>query len=226
MCSKLTAVLRRAWHGQAGFTLVEVIVMMSVFTIGILGTLAVANLAVRTGVENEQRVVSANLSREGVELVRAIRDSNWAAMSEDTGPDCWDYYRTSAATAGQPFPTPFACSPRFQSLSNETSFTAYPNTGNGMPYLVQQGSTNTKSAAYRLCQNATTGVYVPSAAVCGAESGTYYRRVTVQRVKDLGIDADDGAQKWSIRVRSYVSWPGRSAGDIVTEEYLTDWRKP
>ncbi|HEY8109121.1 MAG TPA: prepilin-type N-terminal cleavage/methylation domain-containing protein [Patescibacteria group bacterium] len=224
MSNRSVGIVRDAWRGQAGFTLVEVIVMMSVFTVGILGTLAVANLAVQTSVDNERRVVSANLSREGVELVRAIRDSDWAAMAEDTGPDCWDYYPNSAVTAGQPPPS--SCNPRFQSLSGPTSFAAYPNLGDGLPYLVQQGTTNTKSSVYRLCQNATTGVYVPSAAACGAESRTYYRRVALQRIKNLGIDVEDGAQKWSIRVQSYVSWPGRTASDIVTEEYLMDWRKP
>jgi type II secretory pathway pseudopilin PulG len=206
---------------QDGFTLVEIIVMIAVLTIGILGTLAVANVALRSSENNKQQVVATNLAREGVELVRAIRDSDWAAFAEHTGPGCWDYYPNSQNTAAQPPPS--VCSPRFQSLASETNFTAYLNVGNGTPYLVQQGSAATKSTVYQLCQNGQ-GLYVPSSSAC-ASGDTYYRRVTIQRSKDLGIDVDGGGRKYSIRVRSYVSWPGRGQADIIAEEYLTDWRK-
>ena len=207
---------------QAGFTLVEVIVMMAVLSIGILGTLAVANLAVQSSDRNQRQVIGVNLAREGVELVRAVRDSNWAAMAEETGPDCWDYYPDSQLKAGQP--PPGACTPRFQSLSAATNFVAYLNTGNGSPYLVQQASTVTENAVYRLCPNAQ-GTYLPSAQACSSGGRTYYRRVTIQRAKDLGVDDDDNTRKYSILVRSQVTWPGQNAADLVIEEYLTDWRK-
>lgn len=215
--------IRRVRRDQRGFTLVEVIVMMAVLTIGVLATLAVANVAVRSSERNEQQAVGANLAREGVELVRAIRDSNWSAKTDGSGSGCWDYYPNQAITAGQV--PPGSCNPRFQSLAAATSFVAYLNVGNGYPYLViPSGSpASTTDPAYRLCQDAR-GLYVPSASAC-ASGRTYYRRVTIQRAKDLGIDDDDGLRKYSIRVTSYVSWQGRGDEDIKVEEYLTDWRK-
>ena len=196
--------------------------MMSVLTLGILGTLAVANFAVQAGSRNEQQATAVNLAREGVELVRSIRDSNWSAMAEETGPRCWDYYPDTEEEAGQP--PPGSCNPRFQDLSASTNFAAYLNVGNGSPYLVQQASGSTSSAAYRLCQDGR-GLYVPKTATCGSGQRTYYRRVTIRRVKDLGIDVDDAKRKYSILVQSRVTWPKRGASDIVVEEYLTDWRK-
>lgn len=217
MCNKA-----RAGRRERGFTLVEVIVMMAVLTIGILGTLAVASVAVQSGVRNEQQAVAANLAREGVELVRSIRDSNWAAAADGAGPGCWDYYPRTQEAAGQPLPG--SCNPRFQSLSTPTNFAAYLNVGNGMPYLVQQASAQTENSVYRLCQD-NRGVFVPRLAPC-TTSRTYFRRVTVSRAKDLGIDADDGTRKYSILVQSRVTWPDRGADDVIVEEYLTDWRKP
>ena len=45
------------------------------------------------GQESESRVIAANLVREGIEVVRSIRDSNWLACTSWTNQQCdtWDY---------------------------------------------------------------------------------------------------------------------------------------
>lgn len=214
---------------QEGFTLVEVIVMMAVLSVGIFGTLSVANLAVRSSDRNEQRVAAANLAREGVELVRAIRDSNWAAKLEGSGSGCWDYYPATADLA-QAVPYSNGCNPRLSALTNPdqpTNFVASLNLGNGMPYLASanQDNNQTQNSLYQLCKNAA-GIYTPNGdAACPHGGKAFYRRVTVTRMKDLGIDPDDNDRKYNLRVQSFVSWPGNGGPDLIVEEYLTDWRK-
>lgn len=68
------------------FTLLETLIALAVVSIGIMGafTLSLANL--KTANDNYHRILAANLAREGVELVRNIRDSNWLKI--DNNVDC------------------------------------------------------------------------------------------------------------------------------------------
>lgn len=218
---------------QRGFTLVEVIVMVTVTSVGLLSIMLVADRTVRTSDSNEQRVAGANLAREGIELVRAARDSNWQALSEqeEIAPpqnqlQAWNCYAENQAqsfTVTQSTRKP-ACDGSFGSnQSSIVNYQAYPNTGNGVPYFAGASTTatTTKSGTYRLCLNANQ-VFIPSPTGglerCGSGQ-TFYRRVSVQRGKNLG-----GGQ-YNLLVKSYVTWADNPAGDILIEEYLTDWRK-
>ena len=75
-------------QGNAGFTLIELLIAIAVFTVGIMAsfTLALANM--RVAKDNFDRVLAANLAREGIELIRSVRDSNWLMI--DSNEDCDD----------------------------------------------------------------------------------------------------------------------------------------
>ncbi|MSU76354.1 hypothetical protein EXS54_02720 [Patescibacteria group bacterium] len=248
---KLYAVRRTpGLRQQRGFTLIEIIVMASVATVGLLAILVVANTVLRASDSNENRVAATNLAREGIELVRGARDSNWQtygrqqAAGATTNLQGWDCY---VSTPEQAQSNPPGCgslgTTRFGSSTSPVNFVAYPNVGNGVPYFVVNSVVNssgtasttkdnssgtastTKDNAYLICQGQGSNlpVYVPTAAAsgnpCPGTTEPYYRRVTVQRGKDL-----DGGN-YNILVKSYVTWPDNKGSDVVIEEYLTDWRK-
>lgn len=62
---------------EQGFTLLEMLIALSVISVGVMAafTLSIANL--NTAKANGQRILAANLAREGVEFIRNVRDSNW-----------------------------------------------------------------------------------------------------------------------------------------------------
>lgn len=67
-------------------------ITLAVFTIGIMGVFSYAvanNISVK---DNYDRYLSANLGREGIEIIRNIRDSNWLKIDDNV--DC------NSATAG------------------------------------------------------------------------------------------------------------------------------
>jgi len=66
-----------------GFTLIEIMVAISVFSVGILGVYALVPTAIFLGAENSDRFVAAQLALEGLEIVRNIRDSNWLEQSDN-----------------------------------------------------------------------------------------------------------------------------------------------
>ncbi|MFA6466245.1 MAG: prepilin-type N-terminal cleavage/methylation domain-containing protein [Patescibacteria group bacterium] len=62
---------------SAGFTLIELMITLAVFTIGISAALGLAMSNYNNSRDNLDKIIAANLAREGIELIRNVRDSNW-----------------------------------------------------------------------------------------------------------------------------------------------------
>ena len=69
---------------KLGFTLIEIMIALMVFSVGVLGVYALVPTAIFLGSENSDRFVAAQLALEGLEIVRNIRDSNW--LEQDSNP--------------------------------------------------------------------------------------------------------------------------------------------
>lgn len=63
-------------HSRTGFTLVELLIGISVFTLGITSVFLLLQHTMKSVVISRNEVIVANLLREQIELVRNIRDSN------------------------------------------------------------------------------------------------------------------------------------------------------
>ena len=81
---------------QRGFTLVETIVSLGILMLGIGASLTLVTATVSYSKQTESLIVVVNLAREGLEIVRAIRDVNGfdALPGGDTS---WIIDRTSTA---------------------------------------------------------------------------------------------------------------------------------
>lgn len=80
-------------HKQQGFTLLEVLISLSILTIGSLAVFALMQQTVLATERNRNSIITVNLAREGVELMRNIRDSSGLGFTEldkscATHPDC------------------------------------------------------------------------------------------------------------------------------------------
>lgn len=65
-----------------GFSLIEVLVALAFLTIVSLSVIQLVTRARQAAEVARQDFVAANLAREGLELVRAVRDTNWFASSD------------------------------------------------------------------------------------------------------------------------------------------------
>ncbi len=76
---------------QSGSTLIEVIVAMTIMVLGLTAMLSLAIASLAMSRATKERVVALNLAREGIELTRAVRDTNWLrddrCWNADTPPD-------------------------------------------------------------------------------------------------------------------------------------------
>lgn len=68
---------------QRGFTLIEAVVTMSVFAVGVIITSQVILTARRLSDESRDTVQAANYLEEGLEAVRSSRDSSWTTVATD-----------------------------------------------------------------------------------------------------------------------------------------------
>jgi len=61
----------------AGFTLLEIMIAISILLIGILGIYALIPRVVSVSIMNSDKLTASQLAREGIEIVRNFRDSNY-----------------------------------------------------------------------------------------------------------------------------------------------------
>lgn len=77
---------------NGGFTLIETMVAVSIITIGLISALALITSSLFYVSNIQDRLAAANLTAEGLEVVRNIRDNNWLqSLSWNNGLANGDY---------------------------------------------------------------------------------------------------------------------------------------
>ena len=79
-------------YPKRGFTLIETMVAISILTIAIIGPMFALQQGVVSSYTARDRLVASNLAQDGVEFVRAVRDSNYLYnIANPTSPRSWFY---------------------------------------------------------------------------------------------------------------------------------------
>jgi len=111
-----------------GFTLIEIIVVILVITVGVLATYIVVQEIISYTHQVSSRLTAAYLAKEGIEIVRNIRDTNWLQGESwsnglaDVGPNDWeaDYNDADLIDCSFPCdPNNSDNSPRFLKINGE-----------------------------------------------------------------------------------------------------------
>lgn len=76
-------------HSQSGFTLVETLVAVLIFSMSLAGLATIASRGVAGARSSANEIIAQYLAQEGVEMVRYLRDSNYMAARE-SGAATWD----------------------------------------------------------------------------------------------------------------------------------------
>ena len=87
-----------------GFTLIETIVAVGIIVIGLVSALTLITNSLFYVSNIGDRLIAANLTAEGLEVARNIRDNNWIAnLSWDNGLANGDYQASYNSTALLPY---------------------------------------------------------------------------------------------------------------------------
>ena len=82
------------WNKKSpAFTLVEIIVILFIISVGLIGVLSLVIQNIQSQVINKNSIVAYQLAQEGIELTRKTRDTNWInANSWNQGLADGDYF--------------------------------------------------------------------------------------------------------------------------------------
>lgn len=194
--------------------MLEAIIATGIIVTAISSALTLVSSSINAEKNSQALLGAGNLAREGIEAVRAIRDSNWLAGAQ------WDL----GIAGGAGFD--YTGIPVFAPASNSWSISWTPNA--------------VSTTAPRVCRH-TTGAHIglqvnTTAAGCAAGTvDTGYRRlVIVDAICDNGpgnytvVTSGTGcgsAEKVGIRVTSRVLWAvGTNVRTLNMEERLYNWR--
>lgn len=73
-----------------GQGLIEVFIAIYLFLVALLSIMNLVSYNIQVQNFNHNMLIASNLAREGVEIVRNIRDTNWLSSNPDTGNIEWD----------------------------------------------------------------------------------------------------------------------------------------
>ncbi len=212
---------------QRGETLIEVIVAMGVLAIGALVASTLIVSTIRSTVVNKNYLVALNLSREGMEAVRAIRATNWMIFPNNTE-DCWDvlddesvagegacasstkfadsvktYYRVNLNGIADASPYKWVLEPSAVS----SKFTVATNSADRKFYLLKPDSAN--AGLYRHQASNGTQEYDDS-------NTSFYRAIAIEPA---------GINNGEVRVVSAIHWfEGGKLKEVNTESILTNFK--
>lgn len=82
-----------------GFTLIEVIVGLSVISLALVGLIAAYQLYIRAALKNTTTIKATHLAEEGLEALRLVRDSGYAATLGTLTASTTYYLRFSTSTS-------------------------------------------------------------------------------------------------------------------------------
>lgn len=90
---------------KPGFTLVEVITVLFIMSLGLIGILSLIVQNIQSQNYNKNSLIAYQLAQEGVELIRQVRDTNWINdvnfnTSLAAGNYTIDYLNLTPQTAG------------------------------------------------------------------------------------------------------------------------------
>lgn len=74
----------RIIKNRRGFSIIEVIISVFVIAVGLVSIIGLIAGSLKESINSRNQTIAANLAQEGVELVRNVRDNNWASGDPDT----------------------------------------------------------------------------------------------------------------------------------------------
>lgn len=222
---------------QKGQTLIETLVAAFILAMGITAALGLASYSLNATTQIKQQVIAMGLAREGVEVIKNMRDTNWlkgtlTANCRDftTGANnalCYNSWLTGTG-GGYDISSPGASANYYLSLNTSPTqqriWSITRVTGNQERYGLNFNPSNV-----------TTGFYSATGGTVASGTSGFGRMITLE--EDNSFSPFTNAENWGprLKVTSSVWWNGKRcvASEIppadgrckvVLQTYLTNWK--
>lgn len=204
-------------RNQKGQTLIETIIAIFVLTTGLTTGLGLAIYAFGASSNIVEQITATGFAREGIEVVRSMRDSNWLAGT-----------LSDSCEGGQ------RCYPTWLTQSYNIDGAA----GSGNVRIVELQPSGSNRWSIKSAPSGDYHLYVQPSGVYSSLANTnpttYFRKIFLIRQSE---SAPYTAASPLLLARVVVWWHGKNCAPIldynnpsdttckiVTEEYLTNWK--
>jgi len=212
---------------EAGQSLIETIIAIFILTTALTASLGVAIYAFSASTNSQNEIVASNLAREGSEVVRIMRDSNWLAGDAKGGE--WDLQGCSDIADRLCFPRTYQKVPSYNDYDLDS--------GN------QRAIFDSEDQAWTLDSNGPLNfdLYLqPDGSYNHTSSSatpSFARMININFNSAAPYTNENSNQE--IIVKSVVAWRGKGCATfaatanlltlstpckIVVEEHLTNWK--
>lgn len=215
------------YNHQSGQSLIETIVAIFVLTTALTASLGVIIYSFSASTASQSEIIASNLAREGAEVVRMMRDSNWLA-GDAKGSD-WDLQPCSDIGGRLCFPRAYQKVPSYNDYDLDTgNQRAIFDSSDQSWELDSSGPLN-----FNLYLQ-PDGTYTHETT---AESSTFARMINISLNTAAPYTNENSNQE--MIVKSVVAWRGKGCTNfggtdnlltlvtpckIVVEEHLTNWK--
>lgn len=205
---------------QRGFTLIETMVAVTILTLSVAGPLFTANSAIIVAMIARDQLIASYLAQEGIEYVRAMRDNEFLAVSNqsDASSIAWNNFLTN------PPPDTSAVTLCRPTLSVPTRACAFDPVGtNGVPSL-SQCLVGACPSLYR-ANNGTSDYYTTDPNASGAVLTPFTRAIQVVDIPGTTDPSSPAAPYPDKRIVSTVTWSYRGTlHTVMITDHLTPWQ--
>ncbi|MBL8029794.1 MAG: hypothetical protein JNN11_00935 [Candidatus Doudnabacteria bacterium] len=225
---------------QSGQTLIETLVAIFILVMGIVAALGLAIYALNASSNVTKQIIAIGLTREGVEAVKNMRDTNWLKLSLDT--DCYEY--VSGSNTAKCYKNWLDNGGNWNNNGNDRGYRMDPG---GVPTSYRLGLDNSSSNkiwtlnsagsnwgldnGLAISNSSFQGLYVPNTSQPNGTS-EFYRKITLTKQNSTGPYRDNlerllvTTQVWwtDKKCPRSVDWPGLGKCSIQLQTYLTNWK--
>lgn len=241
-------------RNQQGQTLIETLAAMFILVMGIAAAFGLATYALSTTNSMTNQIIGMGLAREGIEMVKNMRDTNWLNANlyptnltniETATNGCYDFQNTTQYTGVcyKYWLNPLA-DPGLTGAASRTLYNIDPSANCANCILTYDGTAfalNNPTLAtpnYQVYkQTGTTKLYTqfPGTSTSGDPSN-FYRRIGLSKVGDapLNVGNDDSMKALKVVVDVWWSQKGCPVATVPDnlprtctirlETYLTNWK--
>ncbi len=192
---------------QKGQSLIEMMVALFILVAALTATIVLIVTSINAGRQSINKLIATSLAREGIEVVRNIRDSNWIDPN-DSAPDWDDGLVDTTSTA-----IPVIDGSGVIALNFDVNdFTVIKLSDN---QYVQDTTAGTDTQFYRL-------LYINP--ICHDDAET--EKIADKESTDSCGSGDYNGydNKVGIRVISEVRWPSPDGRKVIIEDRLYNWQ--
>ena len=216
-------------YEKSGFTLLETVIAIGIILFGLLSILTLSTSSLVVSNVTSDEFLAANFAREGIEIIRTQRDTNWLKFDSDSTTE-WD----DGLSAGTNY-------------SALVSFDAFDLTGSYLDFRPEDfgdtcpGASSSNYDCTAIWFDPATNLYIQTTQ--STFDSTMYTQTDFSRLvytypvcRNDSDETDEvvvtsglcaaGYTKVGIDAQSVVEWPGRNniTSTYTLEEYIYDWK--